>query len=92
MAYTSRYKLNKIAKIQAIVNKNKQKGISAKWTWEHEISERFDCPYSTFNNYLSVYVKGERKKLESKELEKKAEKAKKENEKKRQQTIEFSFD
>lgn len=85
MAYTSRYLLNKISKIQAIVNKNKRKGISAKWTWKHEIEQQFDVSYSTFNNYLAVYVKGELEKLELKKKEA-------ENEKKRQQTIEFSFD
>lgn len=85
MAYTSRYLLNKIAKVQAIVNKNKKKGITAKWTWKHEIEEQFDVSYSTFNNYLAVYVKGELEKLEEK-------KRKKETEKKRQHTLEFDYD
>lgn len=81
MAYTSRYLLNKVAKVQAIVNNNKKKGIPAKWTWKHEIEAQFDISYSTFNNYLAIYVKGELEKLELKE-----------NEKKRQQTLEFEYD
>lgn len=71
MAYNKYNFLTKVAKIQSIVAIQDKKGVTKLWTYENLIKDQFDISYSTFNNYLAIYVKGELDELDRKETERK---------------------
>jgi hypothetical protein len=67
MSYSRKNKLLRIAEIQEIVSKEKRKGVTQKWVYDHIIADRFLISFATFNNYLAVNAKKELKALEANE-------------------------
>jgi len=59
MSYNKRNLLLKIIEIQGIVLREKDRGVSQKWTFENLIKKRYFINYSTFNAYLGRNAKQE---------------------------------
>ncbi|MEN6423551.1 MAG: hypothetical protein ABFD76_16555 [Smithella sp.] len=53
--------LKKIVEIQQIALREKRRGASQQWIYEHLVRDQYFISYSTFNRYLSRNAKAELK-------------------------------
>ena len=61
MAYNNRNTLLKMVRVQDIVLREKRKGVSQIYVYEHLVKDAFLISYSTFNRWLAYPAKQELK-------------------------------
>ena len=61
MAYNNRNTLLKMVRVQDIVLREKRKGVSQVYVYEHLVKDAFLISYSTFNRWLAYPAKQELK-------------------------------
>jgi hypothetical protein len=54
--------LKKIVEVQEITLREKRRGASQQWVYEHLIKDQYFISYSTYNRYLSRNAKAELRK------------------------------
>ena len=65
MAYTRKYLLNRIVKIQDITLEHTKRGVTQEWVYKNVVFPAYDISRSTYYNYLATPAKQELKKIDS---------------------------
>ena len=64
MAYNKRYLYQRVIKVQELVIRYKEQGVSQKYIYEQYVEKQYDISFSTYNLWLSIPAKRNLKRLE----------------------------